>query len=183
MMVTDQVADDFEAAEKLLTEWGIVCRRNSDYLGLPRMSGIRAMIEHVRREDRLRKGVRKKNVREVHKEWRKGEDTDAKEVAEAFSYIDRYLTAQGKQKRPFKTLRDAGINSRVLQTDAIVARMEKWMQTVIMRSYLYGQPDENACRDLRMRKHLYRQHREAAVECFSDLLNEGGFACKGQERG
>lgn len=169
---TDPIATAYEAAEKRLTEWGIICRRNSDYLGLPRMSGIHAMIEHVRREDRLRKGVRKKNVRQVHREWKKGDATDAKEAAEAFRYFDRYLTAQGKQPRPFKILRQAGINSRVMQIDGIVARMPQWMQATIIRSYQYGQPDENACRDLRMRKRLYRQHREAAVEYVADRLAE-----------
>lgn len=152
----DAVADAFEQAERRLTEWGLACRRESDRLGLPRISSIQVMIEHVRREDRLARGVRRKRLKSIEAREKAGK-----------------LTAQGKQTKVARKPTPV-INSAVLEVDAIVARMPGWMQATIMRSYLYGQPDKTACQDLRIRKELYRRRREAAVEYVAERLQTSG---------
>lgn len=148
----DAVADAFEQAERRLTEWGLACRRESDRLGLPRISSIQVMIEHVRREDRLARGVRRKRIKSIEAREKAGK-----------------LTAQGKQTKVARKPTPV-INSAVLEVDAIVARLPGWMQAPIIRRYLYGQPDRLACRDLKLPKEDYRLRCKAAVEYVAESL-------------
>lgn len=150
MVARDPVADRFEEAERRLIEWGLSCRRESDRLGLPRISGIQQLIDHVRREDRLARGVRRRKLKTV--EEREGK-----------------LTARGKQTRVARKPTPI-VNSAVLEVDAVVAKLPGWMQATLIRSYLYGQPDRTACQDMRMRKEEYAQRRRAAVEYVAGML-------------
>lgn len=154
MAARDPIADAYEAAEERLCEWGLACRRESDKLGLPRISGIQQMIEHVRREDAKRKGVRKSRLRTIEDREKEGK-----------------LTAQGKQTKAASKPSPV-INSAVLEVDAIVARLPGWMQATILRRYLYGQPDRLACRDLQIPKADYRLRCNAAIEYVAERLRK-----------
>lgn len=136
----DPEADAIEYANLRLLEWGQACRCNSERLGLPQVSGISRMIEHVRREDRLRRGVRKKAV-----------------------------TAHGSQTKSFRPS-SVVMNSKVLEVDGIVAKLPGWMQATIKRRYLFGQPDRLACRELRVPRDVYRLRVQAAIEWVADRL-------------
>jgi hypothetical protein len=126
-----------------LTEWGLACRKESERLSLPQISQIQVMIDHVRLEDRLHKGVRRRKVTR--------------------------LTAGGKatksSRRPMPI-----INSAVLEVDAIVAKLPDWMRAPLVRRYLYGQPDRFACLELRLSKLEYRQRCNAAIEFVAERL-------------
>jgi hypothetical protein len=121
-----------------LTEWGAACRTESERLSLPQISQIQVMIDHVRLEDRLHKGVRRRRM------------------------VER-VTAKGKQTKAARKPTPI-INSKVLEVDYIIAKMPGWMQSILIRAYLYGQPDRRACQDLRMPKEVYRLRRLAAEE-------------------
>lgn len=138
----DPIADSYEACEKRLTEWGIACRRTSEALGLPRQSSMESMLKHVQAEDRKRKGVRR-----------------------------RSLTAVGKQPKTFK-LPTVALEADVLTTDTAVARLPGWAKKVIMRTFLYGQPNRVAADQMRMREGEYSQRRRAAVEKVAMYLSE-----------
>lgn len=149
----DQTADAYELAEMRLTQWGLACRRESDRLGLPRISGIQQLIDHVRREDAKSRSGRKQRVR---KDRARGEPV----------YI---RTAQGTETQVARRAAPV-INSAALEVDAIVARLPGWMQAPIIRRYLYGQPDRLACRDLKLPKEDYRLRCKAAVEYVAESL-------------
>jgi hypothetical protein len=138
--MADPIADVFEAAEKALTEWGFVCRRSSEALGLPRSSSIQAMIEHVRREDSKRKDVSSKA-----------------------------MTAAGKQKKPLK-LPPRLLDSKILSTDEAVAGLPGWGKKIIKRAFLFGQPNRVACRQIGMRPGEYEQRKRSAVELVAECL-------------
>jgi DNA-directed RNA polymerase specialized sigma24 family protein len=161
MVARDPVADSFEEAERRLIEWGLSCRRESDRLGLPRISGIQQLIDHVRREDRLARGVRRRKLKTV--EEREGK-----------------LTARGKQTRVARKPTPI-VNSAVLEVDAVVAKLPGWMQATVIRRYLYGQPDRLACRDLKLPKEVYRMRCNAAIECVSVRLRNGKITRRNNE--
>lgn len=161
----------FAYTERRLNEWGFACRENSKALGLPTISGIARMIDHVRAQDRDEKKARHQALRKARKAWRAGDDaTDAKLVAEELGYADKDVTAQGKEKRIYRELH-LRIGSNDMQIDATVAKLPKWMKATIIRSYRYGQPDRNAAQDLRIPKGTYRLRRVAAVEHLAELLS------------
>ena len=118
---TDREADIFERTEQRLNEWGYACRENSKSLGLPTISGIARMIDHVRRQDRLEKTARKKALRKARKAWKAGDPaTDSKLVAEELGYTDKELTARGTQKKSSIGVVH-GLDSRNLKVDAAIA--------------------------------------------------------------
>ena len=172
MPARDPLADSFENAEKALNEWGDACRRNSEALVMPTLRSIAQMIDHVRRQERLQKGVKKKKLKKKICEQRKKEEpTDAKEVAEVLGYIDFELTAKGKQKNSFKPV-NLELSSIVAKVDHIVSTLPGWMRTTIQRSYLYRQPDRKAAQDLRIPKDTYRLRRISAVEYIAERLGD-----------
>ena len=167
---TDREADIFERTEQRLNEWGYACRENSKSLGLPTISGIARMIDHVRRQDRLEKTARKKALRKSRKAWKAGDPaTDSKLVAEELGYADKELTARGTQKKSSIGV-VSGLDSRTLKVDATISRLPKWMQATIKRSYQFNQPDRRAAQDLRIPKSVYRLRRIAAVQLLAELL-------------
>lgn len=172
MAARDPIADAYEAAEERLCEWGSACRKSSEALGLPTLSSIASMIEHVRRQERLQKGVRKKKLRKKHAELRKQKlPVDAKEAAEVRGFVEPELTATGKQKASFKPT-SLTINSTVAHTDAVIGTLPGWARKVIERSYRYGQPDRIAAGEMHMRPDEYASRRRAAVEQVAAKLAE-----------
>lgn len=143
--------------QRLLVQWGIACRRESARLCLPRISQIQVMIEHVRRETRLRKGARKKRLKPVQKPDR------------AYGEPRRKPTAKGVQT-PTKHEPSVVFNSTVMEVDHEIASMPDWMQSALIRTYLYGQADRKACQDLRVPKEVYRMRRLAAEEYLGERL-------------
>jgi hypothetical protein len=140
---------DSKEVQNRLLQWGASCRRESERLGLPVISQIQVMIEHVQLEDRLRRGVRKTRRQDRRQ-------------------ADR--TANGKQS---KASRKPGpmINSAVMEVDHIVANIPtEWMKAVLIHAYLYGRSDRTCCRDLRLSKAAYRTWREAAEEYVGERL-------------
>ena len=161
----------FERTEQRLNEWGSGCRETSNALGLPTISGIARMIDHVRRQDREEKIVRRGILRKARKAWKQGDPpVDSKLVSEELGYTDKGLTAKGKEKGVYHEL-NLRISSTDLQVDFAVAKLPGWAKKCIFRSYMYGQPDRNAAQDLRMPKDTYRLRRIAAVEQVADLLS------------
>ena len=120
-----------------LSEWGRGCRGESVRLGLPRISQIQVMIDYVLREERLARGVKRKRLRQ---------------------------TQAVRESKPAQRNKVPMMSSQVLEVDHIVANLPTWMRTVLIRSYLYGQPDKTAAQDLRMPKWMYRNARLAAEE-------------------
>jgi hypothetical protein len=98
------------------------------------------MIEYVRREDSKRKDVSRKA-----------------------------MTAAGKQKKPLK-IPPRLLDSKILSTDSAVAELPRWGKKIIMRAFLFGQPNRVACRQIGMRPGEYEQRRRAAVEIVAECL-------------
>ena len=161
----------FERTERRLNQWGAGCRQNANALGLPTISGIARMIDHVRAQDREEKKVRHQALRKARKAWRAGDGaTDAKLVAEQLGYADKDVTAKGKEKRIYREL-GLRVSSDDLQIDFIVSKLSDWAKKCIFRSYMYGRSDGNAAQDLRIPKGTYRLRRIAAVEQVAGLLS------------
>ena len=161
----------FERAEQRLNEWGASCRENVSSLGLPTISGIARMIDHVRTQDREEKKVRRQALRKARKAWRHGDTaTDSKLVAEELGYTEKGLTANGKGKGGYREL-SMQVSSSDLQVDFVISKLPEWERQAVFRSYMYHQPDRNAAQDLRIPKATYRLRRIAAVEHVSRLLN------------
>lgn len=167
----DEPLSTFDRTERRLNEWGAACRENSNALGLPTISGIARMIDHVRAQDLEEKEVRKQALRKSRKAWKEGDDaTDSKLVAEELGYAEKDLTAKGKENRVYQELH-LQICSNDMQIDFTVAKLNSWMKIAIIRSYCYGQPDRNVAQDLRIPKGTYRLRRIAAVEHLAELLS------------
>lgn len=167
---TDLAADAWEEGERRLEDWGRSCRQNSEALGMPTLSSIAAMIEHVKRQERLQKGARKKKLRERRRNRKPGDPPiDPKEIAEEYGFIDAELTAKGKQIQTFRPT-SMRLDSKVAQTDYVVSRLPKWAKKIIYRSFLYGQPNRFAADDMMMREDEYESRRRCAVEQVAERL-------------
>lgn len=161
----------FKRTEQRLKEWGTSCRDNTEALGLPTISGIARMIDHVRAQDREEKTARKQVLRKARKAWRHGDkDIDAKLVAEELGYTEKDLTAKGKEKSVYHAL-SLRICSNDMQVDFTIKKLPKWAQNTIIRSYMYGQPDRIEAQNMRIPKDTYRLRRIAAVEYLAELLS------------
>lgn len=112
------------------------------------------MIEHVRREDRLRRGVRQTRRRE-----------------------EKALTATGKQTRAARRPAPQ-VDASVLEVDRLVAGLVDWMRVPLIRAYLFGQADRNAAEDLRLPKWMYRSWRLAAEEAIGERLAKSAPASR-----
>ena len=153
-----------EDTERDLKYWGWACRKNSETLGLPSISGLAQTIAHIRVQTRKQKGVRRSKLRAARKALKLGErPIDAKLIAIELGYADPEPTAKGKQKQTFIEPR-LQLNSVAAQIDAIVGDLVNWAQTCIRRSYQSGQADRFAADDLRMPVGEYTRRRRAAVE-------------------
>ena len=169
-LVSMEQTEVIEETERRLNEWGLACREGSQALGLPTISGISRMIEHVRAQERLQKGVQKKALRRARKAWKQGNPPiDAKSVAVELGYADSDMTAKGKQKKTFREI-NIQLNSDVAQIDSVVSKLPGWMKQTVFRSYMYRQPDRRAAQDLRLPKDTYRLRRIAALEYVGDRL-------------
>ena len=151
--------DEFEETERRLLAWGRECNERSDELMLPKTSSISTMIDHVRTETRLRRGVRKKAT------------SDPKKIAQAKGLAEKDVTAKGSQTRSF-VKPTVWIQSESVKVDRAVARCPAWMQQILWQSYMKCRPDRKAAQNLRISKMVYRQRRIAAVEHVHDLLQE-----------
>ena len=153
-----------EDTERDLTYWGWACRKNSETLGLPTISGLAQTIAHIRAQTRKQKGVRRNKLRGARKALKRaGLPIDAKLIAIELGFADPEPTAKGKQKQTFIEPR-LQLNSVAAQIDAIVGDLANWAQMCIRRSYQYGQADRFAAEDLRMPVGEYAQRRRAAIE-------------------
>ncbi len=153
-----------EDTERELTDWGWACRKNSEALGLPSISGLAQTIAHIRAQTRKQKGVRRSKMRAARKALKRDElPIDAKLIAIELGFADSEPTAKGRQKQTFIEPR-LELNNVAAQIDAIVGGLANWAQTCIRRSYQYGQADRFAANDLRMPIGEYAQRRRAAVE-------------------
>ncbi len=153
-----------EDTERDLTYWGWACRKNSEALGSPTISGLAATIANIRAQTRKQKGVRRKKLRAARKAWEKGNrPIDAKLIAIELGFAETEPTAKGKQKQTFIEPQ-LQLNNVVAHIDAIVASLASWAQKCIYRSYLYGQADRFAADDLRMPVGDYTHRRRAAIE-------------------
>ena len=172
--MADKDADAFEKTEKELNDWGSACRRNSEELGLPTISGIARMISHVQAQTahdqkqalKQKKAIRKA-VRQARKAWKEGDPpVDSKLIAEGLGYAEHSLTAQGKETKNtgVVVLAKMQLDSRSARVDAVVSQLPKWANTCIVRSYKFGQKDRHASDDMHMRIGEYSQRRRAAVE-------------------
>jgi hypothetical protein len=128
-----------------LNEWGKACRGESERLNYPSVSTIQTMIEHVRREDRLARGVRRSRLREP--------------------------SANGRESKTARKPMPV-IGSSILEVDRIVASLPQWMRETLVRRYLWNQPDRIAANCLRLAKSTYRQWAEAAEEAVADRLTD-----------
>ena len=137
---------DAKEVQRRLTEWGAACRAQSERLGLPGISQIQIMIEHVQREDRLRRGVRQTRRRE-QKRTATGKGTKA-------------------ARRPAPIL-----NSAIMEVDYLIAAMpDRALKAVLVQAYLYGRPDRSIAKALRISKARCRLWREAAEESLGARL-------------
>jgi hypothetical protein len=80
------------------------------------------------------------------------------------------VTARGTETRSLKPLQMVELSGSVAAIDAVVAALPGWMQKIIMRSYLWGQPDRLAAQEMRMPRMLYRTQREAALEFVAERI-------------
>lgn len=126
--------DDMEG---LLVLWGRYARRMSDMLGYPRTSCIATIAETVKTADRKERRNQKP---------------------------DSELTAKGRQKISRKPLDQQILPDDYMAIDAIVAKSPNHMQKVLMRAYLWGQPDRIAAREMRIDRERFTERREAAVK-------------------
>ena len=153
-----------EDTKRDLTYWGWACRKNSEALGVPTISGLAQTIAHIRAQTKKQKGVRRKKLRAARKAWKTSDQPiDAKLIAIELGFVDPEQTAKGKQKATFIEPR-LQLNNKAAQIDAIVGGLVSWAQKCIYRSYLYGQADRFAANDMRMPVCDYMRRRRAAVE-------------------
>ena len=179
-MSRDPDADRFEAAEARLLAWGKSCMDTSGRLGVPGVSSMAQMTEHVRRQSRehakaKRKAVRKK-IRELRVENKARVDEgkpatpiDPKLIAQELGFADFELTVKGNPTTKNVAPR-ALFKTSDLQTEQIIRKLPKWAQKVVFRSYRFRQRDKQAADELRMRPGEYAQRRRAAVEMIADAL-------------
>lgn len=94
------------------------------------------------------------------------------EMAKVFKPAEKSgeVTAQGKQTRVMRplTVDDAPVD--VMEVDRIVARLPGWMNRAIYRSYLFGQPDRIAARELGVTREVYTKQRKEAVSYVAQKL-------------
>lgn len=166
----DPDAAQWEAAEEKLKEWGRCYRRTSEVEGMPTISFMVEIMAHVRRQQRDQKKERRKRIRQlVREKWKNEEPVDAIEAAEYYGHLEPDPTAQGKQDKSGPKPAIA-VDYQSVQIEYIVRRQPKWAQTVLTRSYLYQQRDEDAANELKMRQGEYAQRRRAAVQKVADWL-------------
>lgn len=132
---------DFIETEKRLVSWGSWACHAAEKLGYPQSTSIARLIEQVKVFDRQR-----------------GEAKRGKE------------TARGKETVSFRPPAIGPVPGEIMSVDAAIAKLPKWAETTIWRSYRYGQPDRRACQDLRMPKAAYRAQRESAVLQVAEIL-------------
>ncbi len=141
----DRDADEFERTEDRLIAWGYICWETAKVNGCPGGAGLHSMIAHMQRETRKHRKKRRK----------KGEDPPPVMAC--------------KQTRSFITPQ-YGIGGDVLAVDKAISRLPNWAQKCIFRTYMYGQPDRIASKEMKMRIGEYSQRRRAAVELVAIAL-------------
>lgn len=139
MTLTDPEADEFERTEDRLIAWGYICWETAKVNGCPGGAGLHSIIAHMQRETRKHQKKRRK----------KGEDP---------------APIMGcKQTRSFITPQ-YGIGGDTLAVDKVISKLPYWAKKCIFRTYMYGQPDRIASKEMKMRVGEYAQRRRAAVE-------------------
>lgn len=161
----------FKETERRLSEWGRAARQYAQALGLPTSSGIARLIEHVKVNEQLRKGVRKPLKRS--KLVQADRNADAQAVSLEIRHSERAPNVTGK---PTFSMRLSKVqwDASVIQVEDVVKRLDKDDQKPIWRSYRFGQCDKEASRELRMPKQRYQDWREAAVIRVAEMLADQG---------
>jgi len=171
-----------EEAEAGLVAWGLVCRRNTEQLGLPRQSSMYRMIEQARvfrkapEADRGMAG----QLAAVRRARRKRPTLKAR-VCEGCGHRFRvFRTCPSCGKRPESAHhaetrsmqpRSIQLPSKVARMDAVVSSLPRWQRDLIRRRYLHGQPDSRAAQDLRCSKDQYRRWCAAVLEAVAECLD------------
>lgn len=89
------------------------------------------------------------------------------------SYRIATLTARGRETRSgAASLGLAALSTEALRTEALLKRLTPEERDVIARKFRIRQKDEDACRDLRVRKGVYRLWVDAAIAQFAIVLAE-----------
>lgn len=185
-MSTDAIADAFEYAETRLTEWGAVCGNAGDAVGLPKRSSTleriadqRHILEfnhHQFKREIKRLSLPSSAMRTKHKTREKPRRMQCPGCRRWFqaqrecSHCGRdALTADGKPSMTMK-LPSFRLPASVVEVEAIISALPKWMRTVLRHTYLFGEPDRFAADDLKIRPQEYAARRRAAVQRVADLL-------------
>lgn len=172
--MVDPAADIFIETDRRLREWGTACRSNSERLGLPASSGIARMIEVVSVFEQRRHRVgKKKKARVVALPTGRAKICSGCELVYAADECPRCgprPTARGSQTKSFKPITSIDLSSSVTVTDAVIASLPGWAKKIIMRAYLWSEPDRISAYELGIPKQVYRLHREAAVEMVAERI-------------
>jgi hypothetical protein len=158
-------SDVFRETERRLNDWGMACRRESHARGRS-FTSLADSAEYLREQERKRRGVRRRALRLKKRAAAEGgPPLDTKEAAEERGFIDRELTAKGKQLYSMHALK-VHFSAAVAQVDEIIRGMPGWMQKPIHRTYRYTpqQPFRIAAGELRMDEDHYRSQWRAAVK-------------------
>ena len=183
----------FRRTEAALNAWAFQCREISNRLGLPTASSgilklasqLKAQRRKVRELRKARKLARRQTISTSLGAVRECVEcgcifrgascpacaADPREAAIALGYAERPLTADGKQtvSNIIPELELGGLEARI---DSIVRGLANWMRAAIFRSYLYGQPDRIAARELKITRAEFTSRRRAAVAVVAEKLAE-----------
>lgn len=190
-MKRDELSDvspvSWEAAERLLIEWGDEYARIHEALGKSAATTIAKSLEHAQAfEDeawRPRRRVRREcldcGYRSPSRRWgafvgpkrkRLSWSSDACPRCKSLHYREATLTARGRETKVAAPGRLAlqALSTQTLRIEAALTRLpDDWMRDVLHRRYRIRQPDRKACQELRVTKSHYQRWINMAVAQFA----------------